>query len=686
MKDFLLEVGVEEFPANVIENSLKQLGERFVANLELQRINYSDLQLFSTPRRLAIKAKLAENQEDLNEEIKGPPKSIAYQDGEWTKAGLGFARSQNVDPKDLYLKDFNGAEYVYASRYIKGKSTSEVLAKVLPEIILGLSFPNSMRWGSYDIKFARPIAWLVALFDNQVVPFSIGRINSGNKTFGHRQLCEKPVEIADLNLYENYLKEAYVIVDSSKRKELIRQQVISKAKEVGGQVLLDEDLLNEVNNLVEYPTAFAGKFASEFLDLPQEVIITPMKEHQRYFPVVDHNNNLLPVFIGVRNGADNHLDLVAEGNERVLSARLADAKFFYQEDIKDSLETKVQKLKDVVFQDGLGTLYDKTMRLINLATEFSDLLGIEVDRQLIERAALLAKADLVTQMVFEFPELQGIMGSKYALVSGEDMLVARAIEEHYKPRFAGDSIPETELGILISLVDKIDTLVGYFSLDIIPTGSQDPFALRRQALGVVQMLRSGAPNCSLKQLFEKSLAAYGSEFQAKNDTLNKLLDFIKQRVRGLMRDEGYQYDLIDAVLALEVYEVGDLFKRVVDLSAFRKYSEFENLHVAFERAANIVSKAGFTNKFEQARFTEADQTFYNHVVACEEKVNNHLKSGDYASLLQALADLRKPLDDFFDAEMIMHEDEVVRANRLSLLSKTVSLFDSFADFRKIVIT
>lgn len=685
MRDLLLEVGFEELPARFVDPAAKQLAEGVASRLDELSLSYTSLAVYSTPRRLAVLVSgLAELQPDRVSEVKGPPKNIAYdEEGQLTKAGAGFARSQGVSPEDLFIQPFQGVDYVFARKHQKGQPTLSLLPEALSSAVLSLSFPKNMRWGSCDLRFARPLRWIVALFGEDVVPFSVGPVTSSRLSWGHRQLARGPVELRHAGEYLARLADAYVMADPVERRETIRRQITSLAREHGGEVLLDEALLDEVTNLVEYPTSFCGCFQQEYLEVPAEVLITTMQEHQRYFPITDSEGRLLPLFIGVRNGADNHLETVVIGNEKVLAARLADAKFFYDEDRKHSLESYLAKLKGVVFQEGLGTMYDKVERLMLLAPKVADALGLD-SREVVERTARLCKADLATQMVYEFPELQGIMGEKYALLSGEPADVARGIAEHYQPRFSGDSLPETLPGKIVGLADKLDTLVGYFALGKIPTGSQDPFALRRQAQGVVQILLANDYDISLARLLDMAQEGY-SGVSLTDERKASLIDFLLARLRVYLLDQGYAYDTIDAVLASGEDRAPRLAARVKALEEFRRVPEFLDLHVAFERAANLAAK-GKSVEYHPDCFTDADSEFFQAVTGLKTTVSGQLEAGDYQAALTSLAGFRPAVDAFFDRVMIMDKDDHVRTNRLSMLQETVSVFRAFADFQAIVVS
>jgi len=684
MQDLLLELGFEELPARFIAGALKQLSEAVTTRLTQERLSFGQVREFSTPRRLAVLVEgLQEQQEDLVEEVKGPPLRIARDEqGNLTKAGLGFLRSQNAEEKDMFVKPFQGAEYIYVRREVRGQKTFDLLKPLLEEVIAHLSFPKNMRWGDYDLRYARPLRWIVALYGREVVPVEVGPLKAGIISWGHRQLSSGPVAIAEPQAYAASLKKHYVLADLQERRAAVWQQIQELAKAEGAVVHEDERLLQEVVNLVEYPTAFRGRFAPEFLAVPAEVLITSMKEHQRYFPLHSADGTLLPGFIGVRNGADNHLDLVIKGNEKVLAARLADAKFFYDEDLKVKLDDLLPRLEQVVFQDKLGTMGDKVRRLERLTALLAELLGHGDRLQTALRTARLAKCDLVTQMVYEFPELQGTMGERYALAQGEDPAVAAGIREHYMPRFAGDALPETVEGTLVSLADKLDTLVGYFALGKIPTGSQDPFALRRQAQGVVQMLRRGGYDLPLRKLIAAAEQGY-SDVNLDEDKTQALVDFFLARLRVILLEQEYSYDTVDAVLAGRDERIPSLEKKVQALAGFRQEEAFANLLTGFERVANLAAKGRGAQLAPQA-FQPADMEFHGALQELEQVCLSLAEQGEYSLLLHRLAEFRGQVDRFFDQVLIMDQDPTVRGNRLALLNQALRLYQLCGDLSLVV--
>lgn len=684
MQDFLLELGFEELPARFVKGALEQLSEAILKGLAQARLNHGQVLQYSTPRRLTILIKdLEMQQEDLVEEIKGPPLNIAKdENGNLTKAGQGFLRSQKVDESAMLIKPFQGADYLYVRKEVRGQKTASLLGPLLTDCISGLSFPKNMRWGDYELRFARPLRWIVALLGTSVITLEVGPVQAGQVTFGHRQLSSGPITIKTPQEYYHILKEHYVMVDSTERGEAIWEQIQNLAQKEGVQVHKDERLLAELVNLVEYPTAFCGSFAEEYLTVPAEALITSMKEHQRYFPVHDNKGNLLPKFIGVRNGADNHLDIVVKGNEKVLEARLADAKFFYDEDLKFKLDDNLEKLEEVVFQDQLGTMGDKVRRIEKLARQLLAALGHAEHQESTLRCAKLAKCDLVSQMVYEFPELQGVMGENYALAQGEDALVATGIREHYLPRFSGDLLPHTIEGTIVGLADKLDTLVGYFAIGKIPTGSQDPFALRRQAQGVVQILLNRSYEVPLRQMILMAAQGYSAVTLDEEHT-QALVEFLLARLRVLLQEQGYSYDVLDAAMASKDDRIIHVLKKAEALAQFRENKGYADLMTGFERVANLASKAE-DGSLEPESFVTADQTFHQAIQELDGLCQPLVARGDYYGILENLARFRDQVDHFFGEVMIMDKDPIVRSNRLTLLKQALGLYTLCGDLRLIV--
>ena len=683
-KTLLLEIGTEEVPAHVMPGILSQLKENAAKTFEELRIEYKNIKTLGTPRRSALLVEgLAEQQADLSKENRGPAVNIAFDaDGNPTKAAQGFARGQGVKPEELVTKD----GYVYAMVHEKGGQTVDLLGDTLKGLVDGLNFPNNMHWADLDYKFIRPLRWLVALYGQDVIDFEVANVKSGRTSRGHRFLSEGDFEIANAEDYVEACRKASIIVDQNERCEMIRQQIAEVAAANGGQAEVNEDLLEEVLYLVEYPTALCGKFDEKYLALPAEAVITPMRDHQRYFPVLK-DGKLLPLFITIRNGGKEHLETVQHGNERVLRARLEDAQFFFDEDRKKTLEQHGEKLKTVVFQDGLGTIYDKALRLEVLAGYIADAIGAnEQDKKDAVRAAKLAKADLVTGMVTEFTELQGVMGREYALLDGETKAVAQAIDEHYMPRFAGDSQPASVAGRIVSLADKIDTIVGTFSRGLIPTGSQDPFALRRQALGIVNMLKEAQYHISLSQLVAKAMellkiADAGQQAKLQND----VADFMKLRLKNVLADAGIRYDVVDAVF-VTVDDIYGVFLRAQAVNEAVK-QDMEKTIQAFVRTGNIARKAEDVQAAVETGLLaeQVEKDLYKAYEAAASKVEKEVAAQDYAGAIATLSQLAAPIDAFFDGVMVMDKDEKIKNNRLGLLKLVDNLICQVADFSKIVL-
>ena len=562
MNNYLLyEIGVEEMPSRFVQSTLDQLVSGLKSRLEEKRVAFEDIDTFATPRRLILVVKgLADRQADLEEEVKGPAKKISIaEDGSFTKAAQGFMRGKGLSESDVYFKDLNGTEYIFATIREEGKDTDEVLMEVLPEIVKSVVFPKSMRWGGKNMRFVRPIRWLVALHNDKVVPVDLEGIIASNVTVGHRFLGSKSIEVSSIEDYFKKLEENFVVYDQDLRKDMIRKQIDQVAASIGGKVEMDEELLDEVTYIVEYPTAFYGEFDKSYTELPKEVVKTPMKAHQRYFPVVGEDSNLLPYFIAVRNGNDYKIENVKAGNEKVLEARLADAKFFFNEDRQHDLEYYRNKLNTVVFQEKLGTLLDKSERIYNIAKVY----GKEVDVNIedLESAAYYAKADLVTNMVFEFDELQGYMGMQYSRLEGKNDTVSKAIYEHYMPRFNGDTVPSTMEGAILSIIDKMDTIAGFFAIGIQPTGSADPFALRRQCIGILTILLEKNIEIDVARLASISLDQYSSVEFDKDSVIENIIEFFNERTKNMFKDMGIRYDVVEAVLASDEKNISDLYVR-----------------------------------------------------------------------------------------------------------------------------
>lgn len=689
MTTYLLEIGTEEIPAHFMPGALAQLKELAGKKLAEHRLNCERIDTFGTPRRLALLLNgLAEKGQDLREEVRGPAKKAAFApNGEPTKAAQGFARSQGVSVESLTVKDTGAGEYVYAQKEVDGRPAPEILHEVVPQLITGLNFPKPMRWGSQEMRFARPIRWLVSLLDGEVLPFDLDFISAGRITRGHRFLGSDNITLDHADNYLEKLKENFVMADQEERRKECWRQILFVASSVQGLVEEDEELLEEVTHLLEWPTALMGSFAESYLDIPEEAVITPMREHQRYFPVRGKNGKLLNRFITVRNGDSRSLEIVSSGNEKVLKARLADARFFWDEDRKKKLAEYLPKLEKVVFQESLGTVAQKIARIKANVAALAETLSLDsVVWMNTLRAAELAKADLVTSMVYEFPELQGIMGRYYALESGENQNVALAILEHYQPRFAGDAIPASLEGALVSIADKMDTIAGCFAIGIEPTGSQDPYALRRQAMGVSLILSGHQLNVKLDDLIGMALGQYKDVLPAEKldqAVSNKIKEFFQQRFKNILTDAGHRYDVIDAVLSVDYNSLIATLARAQSISECRGEPAFAETLMALTRAFNLAKKVEKTEIKPEFFIDPAEKDLYEAVTHKGRIINRLAQDGCYADSIRELYTLAGPVNRFFDAVMVMAEDEKVRMNRLSLLAEVVELSRGIGDLSKI---
>lgn len=690
MNKYLLEIGTEELPARLIDNALEQLKNNTKKLLKEERIAYENIKTYATPRRLTIIIEgLANKQETLEEKVRGPKKKIAYDnENNPTKALEGFMRGQKVDLSQIIIEEYNGEEYIYANVIKEGKETELVLSENMANIIKSITFPKSMKWGGKNIRFARPIRWIVSLMNDKIVPFELEGIKVRNITYGHRFLGKKYIELNSVDEYVDKLEENYCLVDQSKRKDIIKYGSEKLAKEKGGNLLVEESLLDEVSYLVEYPKPAIGKIKEEYLSLPRDVIITPMKEQLRFFPVVDDKGRLLPYFITIRNGNEEHLDIVVKGNEKVLGARLEDAKFFYYEDIKIPLEDYVEELNNVVFQEKLGTLYDKTVRIQRLSKKIGDYLEVgEETQKNLERAAYLSKADLITNMVGEFSELQGKMGMEYGKQSGENEIVSTAIFEQYLPRFSGDALPTTTSGAILSIADKLDTIAGCFAIGIQPTGSQDPYGLRRQALGIINIILDKKISLSLGEIIDFALYIYVEENNLVfnyEETKAEILQFFDGRIKNMLIDMGIRYDIVDGVISTDVDDVYDLKIRASKLNTYLEEEGLDEVMITFNRVANLSEKASTSEVQTELLVEKEEIALYEAFNNIEESVLNSLYKKEYDKALEQFIALKEPVDNFFDKVMVMVEDVEIRENRLSLLKKISETMLLICDLSKLV--
>ncbi|NMA86432.1 MAG: glycine--tRNA ligase subunit beta [Tissierellia bacterium] len=690
MNKYLLEIGVEELPARLIDNALEQLESNVKNLLGEERIKYENIISYATPRRLTLIVEdLSEKQETLELKVKGPTKKIAYDnEGNPSKALEGFMKGQKIDLSQIIIEEYNGEEYIYGNVVKPGKATELVLEESMANIIKSINFPKSMKWGGKNLRFARPIRWIVSIMNDKIVPFQLEGIKVGNITYGHRFLGEKYIELNSVDEYIDKLEANYCIVDQKKRKETIKYGSEKLAKEKGGNLLVEDSLLNEVSYLVEYPKPAIGKIKGEYLSLPRDVIITPMKEQLRFFPIVDDKGRLLPYFITVRNGNEEYLDVVVKGNEKVLGARLEDAKFFYEEDIKIPLEDYVEKLNYVVFQEKLGTLYDKTIRVQRLSKKIGDYLALGAETQKnLERAAYLSKADLVTNMVGEFSELQGKMGMEYGRESEENAIVSTAIFEQYLPRFSGDILPTTTAGAILSISDKLDTIAGSFAIGVQPTGSQDPYGLRRQALGIINIILDKKISLSLEEIIDFALYIYVDENNLVfnyEEVKSQILEFFNGRIKNMFMDMGIRYDIIDGVLSTDIDDIYDLKIRADKINDYLKQDGFEDVIMTFNRVANLAEKSSNIEFKEELLIEEAEIKLYKVFIGIEEKVHQALNKKEYDKALDIFMELKGPVDNFFDEVMVMVEDESIRENRLALLAKVSDTMLLICDLSKLV--
>lgn len=722
MEKLLFEIGTEEIPAKFMPNILKQLQELAEKKMTELRIPFTEVKTYGTPRRMTfIASGVAEAQEDSTVEAKGPSAKIAFVNGSPSKAALGFARGQGVDVKELIVRD----DYVYAVKHLAGQQVKTLLPDLLMDILTSLNFPKNMRWADHEFKFVRPIRWLVALFGNEVIPVEITGVKSGKFSRGHRFLRPSvieaakeqdsvlnaakaffdkaaskaknaavsaaigtigAVEISNADAYEKIMYDNFVMVDQDARRELIRQQVTELAEAEGGHAEINEDLLEEVNYLVEWPTALCGKFEENFLKLPKECIITPMREHQRYFPVLADDGSLLNKFITVRNGGKEHLEIVAHGNERVLRARLSDAEFFFNEDRKQPLADRLEKLKTVSFQEGLGNMNNKSQRLVQAVDMLAMATNAKVNKEKLERTALLCKCDLVTGMVIEFTELQGVMGREYAKLDGEAPEVALGIYEHYLPRFAGDELPGTDIGRLVGIADKLDNICATFSRGLAPTGSQDPYALRRQALGIINILLDADYHISMYKVIAGSLYLLNIPAEETKKLVPQIGEFMKQRLRNMLLDQNIRYDVIDAVLAEAMNDdFVDIAARAKALNNFVSSTDASALIQAAARVANLCKKIEEETAINQQLFAvDAERNLHDATVAASKEVIIAAAKYNYAVVLQEAVKLVDSINKFFDDVMVMDEDVRIKNNRLALLAAVKDITHAVGDLNLIV--
>ena len=676
-KDLLFEIGAEEIPAGFMPNILGQLKQLAETKLNDAHLPFESIATYGTPRRLALIVKgLADTSAEISERHKGPSASIAYDaDGNATKAAIGFARGKGLDVADLVVED----GYIYAETKTAGVPAKDIVTDMLPQLITGLNFPKSMHWGNLDAKFVRPVRWLVALLDEEVIPVEFATVKSGNVTRGHRFLGADEITIKNAASYVDTLKENFVMVDQDARRELISKQLHDMAASKNASIVWDDDLLEEINYLVEWPTALCGGFEESYLALPDAAIITPMKDHQRYFPLVDQEGKLLPMFLTVRNGSDHSIEVVQAGNERVLRARLDDAKFFFNEDRKKPLIDRQDGLTKIVFQEGLGNLADKTERLLKLGRVFGEECGLHEDAAVVlERATELAKTDLTTGMVTEFTELQGVMGKEYALLDGESPEVAEAIFEQYLPRFAGDVLPQTEAGKVLSIIDKVDNIVATFSRGLIPTGSQDPYALRRQTIGILNILLGSEWNISLRPIFKASMELLNVAADKQEELLSQVEEFFTLRLKNIFLDREVPHHVIDLLLSNNELSVADA-EGLVNALLANRIDENVELVQAYTRMYNLVKDVEYTGVNSDLLKEDAEKALFEAASKASEASLAAWEANDYTAVVAVPATLVPAINKFFEDVMVMDKDEAIKANRLQLVRLAYSVMAIIGD-------
>ena len=697
MDSLLLEIGTEEIPAGYIEPALNALSAILLKKLADGRIEHGTAETFGTPRRLVLEVKnVSGRQRPLATEVTGPPASIGFDEqGNPTIAAKKFAEKVGVSVKNIIIKETKKGAYLCAKKVEDGFKTGFLLKSILPDVITSIPFPKTMRWADLSVEFARPVHTILALLGNKIIPFMTGNIKSSRYSSGHSFMKPGRIKISNPNEYIKTLDSACVMVDSKKRRKIIESETAKVAESLNGKVLEDEDLLDIVTNLIEYPAVVAGKFDTKFLDLPDEVLITAMREHQKYFSVVNKKGKLMSYFISVNNTFAKDMSLVAKGHERVLRARLEDARFFYRSDSKSFFEDWIEKLKGVLFQASLGSMYEKTIRVKKIAEYLADKISHDSDlnqhlpdlKEHAGKAALMCKADLVSQVVVEFPKLQGVMGRIYAMNAGEPDDVAYAIEEHYRPSYSGGPLPETLTGSILSIADKIDSICGCFVAGLIPTGASDPYALRRQGIGIIQIMLNKNFSVPIVEMIERSMNLFGqkSDQEFKKNVLD-VYSFLKNRIAHLLAEEGFSKDIISAVISVSADHIPDIRNKTKALEKLKAKPDFEPLSIAFKRVVNIIKKAELpkSKDVDENLFQDKCETaLYEAYKEVKNKVFDDLDKGLFDQALYDIASLRNVVDDLFDGVMVMADDMNLRENRLALLINIADMFGIFADFSKI---
>jgi glycyl-tRNA synthetase beta chain len=683
----LLEIGTEEIPAKLVKDIYSNLKKKMKELLDENRIEYDKIKVYGAPRRIAVEVHdISKYQKQEVKEIKGPPKNIAFDDeGNPTKAATGFASNHNIEVDDLEERDTDRGIYLYAVIEQDRKKTKILLKEIYKRLIKEVNLPITMRWGNHDLKFIRPIHWLLALFNDKTIEFQLEHLKSDNKTWGHRFMANEEFEVNSVNEYERTLKKANVIVDPQKRREIILEEVGTIILEKKLKFKLDNQLMEEVIHLVENPSPFLASFAEKYLNLPEPVIVTPLKEHQRYFPLWDKNDNLSNKFIVVKEGGKDYIDNVREGNEKVLRARLDDAEFYYERDIKVDLDEFLEDLKGLILREELGSMYDKTNRNIKLSEKIAQKLDMsEQQTENIKSASKYAKIDLVSQMVREFPELQGVMGSIYTRNNGMNEDVSLAIRDHYLPDSADSKLPGTKLGKVVSLSDKIDTLTGFFGINLIPTGSQDPYGLRRAATGIVRLIEDLNYEVKIDNLFKDSLEVFTKSKQElklnSEELITKIHEFMLDRVEYILKERGYDIDIIRTVLYGLALSIPLVKKAVSLLDEVKHKKSFQNFLTAFNRVDSIIKEKPETDINPELFEKEEEKVLYNEYKKIKNEVNNYIKDYDLKNAYHSLMKIIDPIHDFFEEVRVMAEDQSVKENRLALLKQIQVLMKSIGDF------
>jgi glycyl-tRNA synthetase beta chain len=686
--EFLLEIGTEEIPSDYLDNASEEMRQLTKSSLEENRIIISgELLVYWTPRRMALFCrKVAEKQEDLFQELMGPPRKAAYdQRGNPTKAATGFVQKYGCSLDDVQIVETDKGEYLSLKRHIPGRPSGEVLSEILPRVISRIPWPKSMRWGSIGFSFVRPVHWILALFDGRVIPFETAGVRSGSRTMGHRFMSPSALQVKGLRGYFKKMKESSVMLNPEDRRKEIKEQIIKKAKDIGGGPVQDVDLVRTVSNLVEFPYSIGGRFEEEFLNLPEPILITVMKENQRYFAIQDRNGSLIPHFVAVNNTIPKDDSVVRKGHERVLRARLSDAVFFFDEDRKRPLEDRLEDLKGVIYQAELGTSFAKVERFTELARYLAQQIAPEKSDS-VYLAARLCKCDLVTEMVMEFPTLQGVMGREYARMDGHPEEVCVAIHEHYLPAKANDDLPSSLIGAIVGLADRMDTVGGCFAIGLEPTGAADPFALRRHALAIMRILENNAWNVSLSGLISRSLEILSQDVVFdRNKVFGNLLNFFKERYKNRMLGVGYETDLIDAIVSAEFDNMSELPLRIDGLKRFMAESEdFQSLALTFKRVSNIIKNEEGSLDVDKAMFKEScESDLWQAYQDLKDEIHVLKGKRKYLEALNLMAGLRKPVDAFFDGvEVLTKEDPGLRNNRVAVLQHLAELFLTLADFSR----